>query len=256
MKAKILIWDIETAPIIGTAWSKYDTNLVWVIEDWYILGYAYKWHGEREVHTVMLPDFPTYKKDPKNDIELVRSLHKLMEEADITIAHNGDKFDNRKTNARILKHNLLPISQGKTIDTLKVSRKYFALTSYRLDDLAQYLNVGSKIKTDKTLWERCMAGDEIAWNKMRRYNKRDVNVLEKVYLKLRPWIINHPPINILTQDPESCPKCGSGKGFQKRGYQSTKTNRYQRVQCVACGGWSRYRVPEKIMPERRMTYVN
>lgn len=249
--ARVLFWDIETAPILGTAWANYDTNLIWVVEDWYILCFAYKWQGGK-TQVISLPDFKLYKKDPKNDIEVVKALQALFEEADITIAHNGDRFDVRKTNARILKHNLPRPIPPKTIDTLKVSRKNFALTSHKLDDLGEYLGVGRKIKTDKDLWEGCVAGDMKAWKKMKKYNIQDVELLERVYNKLLPWIDNHPSLSILENRPDSCPNCGGTNVIARSKYHPTKTQAYQYHQCNDCGHPVKVRIPEK---REKVTYA-
>lgn len=232
---RTLFFDIETAPIVGTAWDKWEANLIWIIEDWYMLGFAYKWADEKKTHVVALPDFPLYKKQPKNDIEVIKALHALFEEADITIAHNGDRFDTRKTNTRILKHGLKRPVPPATVDTLKVARKNFNMTSYKLDDLGEFLGVGRKIKTDKDLWEGCMAGDMKSWRKMKRYNIQDVDLLERVYLKLLPWIDNHPALNILDERPEACPNCSQNQVVATVKYKPTRTRAYQYHRCNNCG---------------------
>lgn len=254
--ANILFYDIETAPILGVAWSKYETTLVWIVEDWYMLSFAWKWGHEKKTHILALPDFPLYQKEPKNDWALISELHELFNKADIVVAHNGDRFDNRKSNARFLKHNIVPTEPYHSIDTLKVARRQFALTSYKLDDLAEYLGLGRKLKTDKDLWESCMAGDPQAWAKMRRYNKRDVVLLEKVYLKLRPWIANHPGLNVINGRPDACPKCGGQRMHKGMKYRATNTNLYQYYRCMDCGGMAKARMPEHKPSADKMKYVN
>lgn len=234
-KARTLIYDIETAPIIGTVWQKYEADVIWSIQDWYMLGFAYKWLGERQTYVVALPDFRGYKPGTPNDINVVKSLHALFNEADIVVAHNGDKFDQKKTQARFIYHNLSPTQHYKSVDTLKVARKHFSFTSNKLDDLGEHLGLGRKLKTDKDLWRGCMAGDLQAWAKMKRYNKQDVILLEKLYLRLRPWTDNHPNMANIAGRPETCPRCGSDEGFQASGFKFTKTGRYRRFQCKACG---------------------
>lgn len=78
---------------------------------------------------------------------------------------------------------------------------------------------------------------------MERYNKQDVRLLEKVYLKLRPWADKHPHQGV--RGLEQCPRCGSDK-LQKRGFMASAQGvLYRRLQCQGCGGWCRSRVPEK-----------
>lgn len=239
---KILLYDIETSPLISYTWGTYEQNVIRVIEEWYILCFAYKWLGEKQTHVISLPDFPSYSKHPKDDKHVVKALHKLFSEADVIIAHNGDKFDQKKSNARFIFHGLKPPEPYRTIDTLKVARKYAAFTSNRLDALGDFMHLGRKAETGGfDLWLDCMAGKKEAWRKMKKYNKQDVVLLEQVYYTLRPWIDNHPAA---TDKPDACPKCGHTV-LMSRGWRVTKTTRYRRFSCNNCGGYSNFRVGEK-----------
>src|SRR6267154_4517069 len=106
--AKILFLDIETAPSLGWVWAKWQTNVIDFKSDWYVLSYAYKWAHEAVVHAVRLVDYPSYSRRPENDKALMKDLWKLIDEADIIIAHNGDEFDLPKINTRFLTHGLKP----------------------------------------------------------------------------------------------------------------------------------------------------
>jgi len=235
---RIALWDIETAPSLGYYWGKlYETNIIGVESPWYILCFSYKWLGESTIHTHALPDYKHYSKDKENDYGLIKDLHKLFSAADILIAHNGDRFDQRKAYARFIKHRLPPPSPVKTIDTLKASRKYFLFDSNRLNDLGQYLGVGKKLpNTGFHLWRKCMEGDPDAWDLMRRYNRKDIILLERCYEKLRPYMGNHPSLGVYTNS-DCCPACQSTR-LQRRGEAVSRSRKYQRIQCRDCGHWS------------------
>lgn len=236
---KILLIDLETAPNLGSYFELWrEGNILWTFQHWYILCFGWKWLGEKETHIVALPDFKIWKKDKTNDEELVKVLWDLFNKAEIIIAQNGDRFDIRKSNARFLKWRLEPPSPYKTIDTLKIARKYFKLDSNKLDDLGDYLGIGRKLRTEKGLWKDCMEGNLKAWKYMKEYNKQDVILLEKVYYKLRGWQTNSPNMNLIYGSIFSCPTCGSSE-CHKRGYGITRVNTYQRWQCQNCGAWSR-----------------
>ena len=184
-----------------------------------------------------LPDYPGYKKDKENDGALVKHLHEFLDQADVVIAHNGDNFDIKKCNARFIFHGLTPPSPYQTVDTLKIARRHFEFDSNRLDALAKYFGIGGKLPhTGKHLWLGCMSGDLKAWKMMRQYNVHDVDLLEEVYEKLRPWSTNHPNFNLYTRET-ACPVC-QGKKFQKRGHLMTRTGQKPRLQCTTCGKWS------------------
>lgn len=234
---KILFFDIETAPILGYAWQMWDTDLMGLKNNFYILSFAFKWNGDKKIQTVALPDFSLYQKNKEDDRMLVAALWALINEADILVAHNGDKFDIKKSNARFLFHKLAPPAPYKTVDTLKVAKRYFKFDSNKLDSLCKELGIGSKLPhTGAHLWFGCMSGDEKSWTIMRKYNAHDVFLLEEVYLRLRPWMTNHPNVNVYDEIAGACPTCG-GKKLQKRGFSVTGLGKKQRYQC-SCGAWS------------------
>jgi ribonuclease D len=68
---------------------------------------------------------------------------------------------------------------------------------------------------------------------MGKYCKQDVKLLEKLYLKVRPFIKNHPHLGKAAHE---CGACNSNH-VQSRGYRRTKYFRIQRLQCQACGQW-------------------
>lgn len=233
---KIAYIDLETTPITSYNWGVYEQNAIEVIKEWYILCFTVKWEGGK-TETYSLPDFPLYKKEPENDLQLVKKLWEVFNEADIILGHNLEKFDIKKATARFIFHGLTPPEPYKTVDTLKVARKYFKFTSNRLDALGDYLGLGRKIQTGGfQLWKDCMNGDKKAWDRITRYNRQDVILLEKVYKKLRGWMTNHPNLGCLV-GKAVCPVCG-GKHLQRRGFSITSTGKKQRVQCTSCGGWS------------------
>ncbi len=236
MKPKIAFFDIETAPILGYTWGIWEQNVIEVVDDWFMMSYAMKWDGEKKIRVKALPDYPGYKKDKKNDKALVTDLHKMMNEADVIIAHNGDQFDLKKANARFAVHGLPPVSPYKSIDTLKIARRNFKFDSNKLDNLGQYFNVGRKIPhTGKKLWLDCIKGVPKAWALMKRYNKQDVALLEAVYLKLRPYAnTGHPDMRIVGGVNYCCPTCRS-TNVTSNGKLYTLTTIKVRMHCKDCG---------------------
>jgi DNA polymerase elongation subunit (family B) len=232
MAAKVVFLDIETSPSLGFVWGKYEQDVIEFERDWYIMSYAAKWqNGSFEVNS--LQDMKGYSHNIRNDEKLVKKLWDILDKADIVIAHNGDKFDLRKINARFAFYRLNPPSPYKTIDTLKIARKYFKFDSNRLDDIGRYLGIGRKLQhTGFSLWKGCMEGDGSSWKLMKKYNKQDVILLEKVYEEFKRWVINHP----ITNELGNCQNCGGN--LQARGFNLSLAGRKQRYQCIGCGAWS------------------
>lgn len=242
-KAKILIIDCETAPIQGYLWATRDQtiSLDMIVHDSYMLCWSAKWYGKRQVLFDAIWKHPLYKKDNKNDREIAKSMHKLFNEADIIMGHNGDSFDIKWFNTLFQKHGLRPPSPYKTIDTLKVCRKAFRLTSYKLEFLLKKFGVGEKMKHyGFKLWPDTMAGKPGAIKIMTKYNKKDVTELEKLYDEVRPWAGSHPNVNLYGGHLEACPNCASNY-VQRRGRAVTVSLSYPRYQCQDCGRWWRGR---------------
>lgn len=243
-KLKILLYDIENEPNLSYTWGKYEQNVIAFKEEWKLLSFAYKWLGETNVKCLARPDF-----DDITDKSLVMELWKLLDEADIVIGHNADAFDNKKANARFIELGLPPPSPYLSIDTKKIAKKYFKFNSNSLDDLGKTLGVGQKVKHyGFQLWLDCMNGDPKAWKTMKNYNKQDVVLLEKVYLKLRPWIENHPNVLDEYEKVYTCPKCGSFN-IKSQGIRYTLRATYRRYRCLDCKGYCRARKAEKLKPD-------
>ena len=238
-KLKILFFDIETAPNLAYIWGKYEQNAIAFENEWYIMSASIKWLGSKKTITYKLDDYKKYKKNKLNDLELCKDLWKILNEADIVIGHNVDRFDIKKVNARFIYHNMIPPSSYKTIDTLKIAKKYFKFTSNKLNDLGIYLKLGKKIKhSGFDLWLGCMNGNKKSWKLMKKYNKRDITLLEKLYQRFKPYIMNHPNLGLYLNKKGVCPNCGS-KDLMKHGFRYTKSRIYQRWQCKECGAESR-----------------
>lgn len=231
---KVLLFDIETSPNVGLTWGRYEQDVLHFKKEWELLSIAWKWLGEKSTHVRTRLNY----KD-RSDKAITAALWALLDEADIVIAHNGRKFDARKSSAKFLEHGMPPPSPYKVIDTVLVARSKFHLNSNKLDDLGKLLGVGRKKHHGEgiDLWLRCMAGDRKAYATMAAYNKQDVVLLEKVYLKLRPWMGAQGDVHMV----DGCPKCGS-KHLQSRGFKATVASKYRQYQCQNCGAWSRGRL--------------
>lgn len=251
--AKVLILDIETAPIRAYVWGIWNQNvsLNQIQSDWFCLTWAAKWLFEDKVYSGKLTPKEVLKQDDKR---IIKGVWELLNEADIVIAHNGDKFDLPKLNARFIINDLHPPLPYQSIDTLKHIRRQFGFTSNKLDYVNKLLNLERKTDTGGfELWERCMLGEQAALDEMEGYNINDVRILEETYLHIRPWIKPHPNMGlfILDENQHRCPSCGSvdlvevGKGYY------TTVNIYASLRCNNCGATARKRVPEVTIKQRR-----
>ena len=231
--AKILLLDIETSPNTAHVWGIWQQNigLNQLLESSYTMCYAAKWLGEDEMH------FDSVFKS--SSVDMLSSIHQLIDEADAVIHYNGSKFDMPTLNKEFLLHGYPPPSPVKQIDLLQVAKKQFRFVSNKLDYVSQALGLGKKTEhMGHDLWIQCMAKNPEAWALMEEYNRNDVILLEKVYEKMKPWIKHHVNLSIFSDEETVCPNCGSNH-YQKRGYAITTVSKFQRYQCNNCGNWFR-----------------
>lgn len=242
---KILILDIETAPLLGFVWNPWEVTMApgQMQTDYFILTWAAKWRGEDAIYSDALEPAESRKQDDKR---IVKSLGKLIKGADMVLAHNLDRFDLKRINTRLLFHQLKPIPPVGQLDTLKMAKRSFGVTYNRLDYLGEFLGLGKKFKVEFDLWERCYFGEQKAFDEMLAYNVEDVRLLERVFEFILPYVKRMPRlVDPQYNEEEACTTCGS-HNLMKRGFYRTNVSLFQRFECKDCGRYCKYRRSEKL----------
>ena len=195
---KVLIVDIETKPVKAYVWAMFDQNipLNMIIEDGSILSWSAKYLGEDKVY---YSDMRGKEKNLLNDKSMLIPLWKLMNDSDIICGQNSDAFDIKKINARFIEHDLGAVDQFKTIDTVKIARRYFGFLSNKLEHLSKKLNKKHTKSAHNdfpgfSLWDECMKGNKAAWCHMEKYNKLDVLATEEIFLAMAPYVKNNSTV--------------------------------------------------------------
>jgi len=207
-KRRRLFFDIETSPNIGLFWEAgYKKNITTdnIIRERAIICICYKWEDEKEVYALQW--------DAKqNDKRMLEQFVKVANTANELVGHNGDKFDLAWIRTRCLFHGIDMFPNYQTIDTLKVARSKFRFQSNRLNYIAEFLGLGGKIKTEFNLWKDILLNkDKVAMEKMIKYCKKDVSLLEEVYKLLGNHIAPKTHYGVVFgEDRGSCPECGAG----------------------------------------------
>ena len=235
---KILLMDIETAPLEVYVWDL-DQKFIStdsIINDWFVLSWSAKWLFNSKI----LSDVLTPKEAlEKNDKRLVGNIRQLLDEADIIIAHNGKSFDVPKLYTRFIKNGFLPPSPFKIIDTLTQARKIFKFTSNKLDYITKFLGLPQKGHPGFGVWKGCLKGNKDSLKELKEYNANDVDILEEVYVKLRPWMVGHPNLSVYTElEKPVCPTCLSHELSWEDEYV-TSTGVYRKFVCKSCGAFGR-----------------
>ena len=241
---KILLLDIETAPHLGYFFGIFNQNIGvdMIKEPTYTLCWAAKWLGQRKVHFATCED--------KN---YIKTIHKMIDEADAVIHYNGKAFDMKHLNREFLLRGMPPPSPYNNIDLLSCVRTNFKFASNKLAWTSMQMGYEGKVNhRGIKLWFDCMEGNTRAWREMKRYNVQDVHLLEEMYEDLKPWLTSVPNHALWSNNEEpTCRNCGS-TNLHKRGLHRTATRIYQRWQCQDCNKWQRSARKEKSAPNGSM----
>jgi predicted RNA-binding Zn-ribbon protein involved in translation (DUF1610 family) len=233
--SRILSLDIETSPSVVYAWGLWDQNigLNQIVSPSGVLCFAAKFLGEsnRKMR------FHSVHKDGRE--AMIAAAHALLDEADVVMHYNGTKFDIPHLNREFVEAGLTPPSPYQQIDLFLTAKRQFRFLSNKLEHVSTQLGLEGKIANEGfDLWTRCLAGDELAWKRMERYNRRDVTLLEELYEILRPWLTSHPNLALIDSKHHACPRCGSDD-LQRRGMKYTVVSAFQSWRCNNCGSFSR-----------------
>jgi hypothetical protein len=249
---KMLVIDIETAPILANVWGLFKQNigLNMIHQDWYVLSYCAKWVGD---------DSKVYYEDKRNsyntedDSGLLEGIWKLLDEADIVIGQNSVRFDTKKLNSRFILNGMKPPSTYRQIDTLLMAKKAFSFTSNKLEYMTDKLcKKYKKLKHGNfagfEMWKECLSGNMKAWEEMEEYNIHDVLSTEELYTILRPWYRSHPNMNLYHDSDDVVCSCGCSD-WEHKGYHYTNLSKFDKFQCTSCGTEVRGRV--NLLPENK-----
>lgn len=231
-KRRRLFFDIETSYCIGKFWrpgSKVFISADNIIKQAGIICICYKWEGEKEVYSL---DWGK-KQDDKT---LLQKFVEIANQADELIGHNGDKFDLPWIRTRCLFHQIEMFPHYSTIDTLKISRSKYRFPDNKLNTIAKYLGIGTKLHTEMGLWDRVIINKEQkALDYMVKYCNQDVVLLEKVYKELKNQTLPQMHYGVIFgYDRRTCPECGSDDLVKAKGI-TTKTG-LKKIQwkCKTC----------------------
>jgi len=250
--AKILILDIETAPLKAFIWDIWNQNIGihQITSDWFVFTWAAKWLFEKKIYSSRLT---SEESKNQNDKRIMQNIWELLNEADVVITHNGDKFDLPRINTRFLLHKIPPPQPYQSIDTLKSVRKQFGFVSNKQEFLNKKLGTPLKVETGGfDLWGKCYDGCEKSLKKMELYNIGDVKSLEDNYLKIRAWIKPHPNLGLFILDEhERCPSCGSNDLTECGKQYATTVNLYESLKCNNCGAYGRRKKSTLTVSQRK-----
>lgn len=254
---RVLVADIETFPILAHVWGLrlQNISLEQIEQDWSLMSFACKWLGHPEVFYLDNRE----QEDVRDDYSQCAALHELLNNCDMVIAHNGQRFDLPKIKARLAFHRMTPTPHVVVIDTLNLNRTAFGFTSQKLQYTAQHFASSQKDEHNEfpgwKMWREVLNQNPRAFKACEKYNIQDIVSNEEMYLTLRGWYQGAPNMGpyLSAEDGEhTCPGCGS-TNVHTNGTRRTQVGIYQRYRCGDCGQWSRGRY--LIVPRDKRAHI-
>jgi len=241
---KIILWDIETLPNLDKAlehWVNLDCQwkkvpMTATVST--IICVGWKNLHSKKIHCINAWDYKRWSKDKNDDYDVCKAAYDVLHDADGIVTHNGKKFDYKFLNTRLMHHGLPLLPKIPHIDTKVMSSRNLTIVNNRLGSVAEFFKVDGKMQNGGwKLWVDVHNGSKKARKTMEKYCKQDVNVLEMIFNKMKPFAGNIPNYNQFTglgKESRVCPSCGSGN-LEKNGLRRTKTTVFQRYRCKDCG---------------------
>jgi hypothetical protein len=237
------VFDIETSHAVFNLWGTGEQYVRHdqMVHDNYVICWSAKYLFDNKIMNCSVTDKEAKKRD---DSRVIKSIHPVLDSAEIVITQNGDWFDIRKLNWKFMQLGLKPNNGYNSIDMLKKSRQVVNTQSHSQQFLAEGLGITGKNEMVNADWLAVEAGDIKAIEKMSKYCDQDVRSLEEIYLTFRPWMKTHPNLapymdmyQDLEDDEDMCRRCLSPLheiNFTKR-YRSLAGKCYESGNCPHCG---------------------
>lgn len=222
--ARILFYDIESTSL--------------ELDFGHVLAVGYKPLGGR-VKVMSLLDFAEPcgdcgKVDATDDKPLMRAAHAELLKADAVVTWYGKGFDERALRTRFIDAGLPPLPDVPHIDLWATARFRLKLSSNRLASVQDFLQLKtSKTPLTKRVWRRAQAGHVPSIRYIVEHCRRDVEVLEEAYMKLRPYVKNHPRVAGMAP----CRVCGGENLVRSKMRVSFLKGPREQVQCQTCGAY-------------------
>lgn len=130
--------------------------------------------------------------DITNDKALVKGIRDALATYDIWVTWNGKLFDVPVLNGRLIFHGLEPLPPVMHIDLMyKATGGSVRIGRRSLQSVSEYFDVPNrKTPLNVRTWDKAMAGDAEAYDKIVEHNDADVLVTRDVFNILKPQIGN------------------------------------------------------------------
>jgi hypothetical protein len=247
LSARILVLDIETQRAIVETFSLFRPfiHIDRVLVPTRVLCFAAKWRGEdKTIFKSQWRDPVTTKgEDPEHlegYVKMMQAAFDLLNEADVVITWNGDRFDLQWFEAEFVRLGLGRPTPYKSVDLIKTEKRWFKAghMSMKLDWSSRIILKDRKTPHGATdLWHDIRHGtraeQRAAQKIMREYNIHDVDLTARLFDHHLPYININLALYAKNEDGLlHCVKC-NGTDLKRDGqkYHATSAGLYQMWRC-------------------------
>jgi uncharacterized protein YprB with RNaseH-like and TPR domain len=206
----------------------------------FIMAISYRWKHEHPgvVHTITRKNPHLWSKGWWNDKPIIQQFLPVFQEADMIVTWNGEQFDLKYLQTRMLKHRLGYLPPVPHEDGLKTARNKLKM-GRSLENVGKFfdLHTAKEKMPLETVWFPAAAGDPKALKQVIKRCETDVLLLEEAYELIGPLSKVHPNICIIDNLPNGCPFCGS-RNLIRQGTRAALRHYRKRYRCKDCGHWS------------------
>ncbi len=150
---------------------------------------------EQEAIVFRVDNYPEWTVDRANDSKITRDIAKELRKHAIVIGHYSQRFDLPYFRAKMVKHGLEPLPPMFGIDTWRIAKNNFQVSSRRLQNLVRFFDIGEKGQVDGALWmDAAYNGSKEALDEIVTHCIKDVEVLEKLACISFPYLRSIPKL--------------------------------------------------------------
>lgn len=134
-------------------------------------------------------DYSSWKDNRSNDKAIVKDISDELRKHAIIMTHYGTGFDIPFLRAKMMHFGMEPLPSMFGIDTYRIAKNNFKVSSRGLKNLVYYAGVGAKGSVERCQWERAsLDGARDAMDEIVQYNILDCEVLESLAMVSFPYL--------------------------------------------------------------------
>lgn len=159
-----------------------------------LLSAAIKPFGQKAI-VFRADNYPAWTTDRANDCQITKAIAGELRKHAIVVGHYSQRFDIPFLRAKMTKHHLEPLPPMFGIDSWRIARNNFKVSSRRLKNLADYFDIGEKEPVEGGLWmSAAYNGAKEAMDKIVAHNIIDVEILERLACISFPYLKSIPKL--------------------------------------------------------------